>query len=519
MNDKIEVTTKSPEEFEAEGRVGLRSLVSILNTESSSAAIDANPWTAEEVDKYATKDVTKEYRSTVNACRFFYRRDPLASVIINKMVEVGISELQLIPGKTPTNQFRVYESLLDELQDFAEDCALEYLISGLVIPEIELARMPKREITLRGIKSYTSLFLPASLWVRDPATIIINSPLIANDLPSYFVEIPDELIHFIKHDGKYKDGNEDKDLYQELVRLYPEFVRKVKAGETRFPLEVDLAIRRKSLSDSPYPTPFLYPALESLRHKRNIRRMDYSLASRVITAIQLVKVGNDEYPLTAEDDQQLENLRAQMRWRDSNNREIERIFQLFTNHTVTIEWIFPDVTALLDEAKYQNVNADIMNAFGFPKILITGETDRSQSSDASVALISPEKTLESIRRKIIRIIRRVLLKVADENNFKEIPEIRFAPMNLRSFAEFLDGLQYVYDTGNLSRTDLAKALGYDFMEQIKKRAEENEVILDLNVPEFAPVPHSNTPNSGQTDQNPQQDDTNDTNDTNNNTNK
>lgn len=497
MNDKIEVSTKSPEEFNEESRhIALLSKTNILKTAESATTLDANPWTAEEVDKYATKDVTKEYRATVNSCRFFYRRDPLASVIVNKMVEVAISELQLISGNVPANQFRVYESLIDDLQDFAEDSALEYLISGLLIPEIELVRMPKRELTLRGIKAYPSLYLPASLWVRDPATIIIDSPLIANDLPTYYVEIPDELIHFIKNKGKYKNGNEDKELYQELLRLYPDFVRKVLSGDTKLKLDVDMAIRRKTLSDSPYPTPFLYPALESLRHKRNIRRMDYSLASRVITAIQLVKVGNDEYPLTAEDDQQLEYLRAQMRWRDTNNREIERIFQLFTNHTVTIEWVFPDVTALLDEKKYTNVNSDIMNAFGFPKILITGETDRSQTSDASIAMISPEKTLENIRRKVIRVIRKVIQSVADENGFREVPEIRFSPMNLRSFSEFLQGIQYLYDSGNLSRTDLAKALGYDFEEQIKSRADENKLITKLNVPEFAPVPHSNTPQTG-----------------------
>jgi hypothetical protein len=496
---EIEITSKTPEEFESEGEnivvyKSLAGMVAGIAKSSVDLGLGNNPWTAEDVDKFATKKVTKEYRNVVRACRFFYRRDPFASVIINKMVDIAMSELQLIQGNVPDNQFRVYESFLDELQDFSEDCALEYLISGLLLPEIELERKPKRELQKRGIKAYSSLFLPESFWIRDPATIIINSPLLGSK-PSYYVEVPDELIHFITQKGVYPDGTEDKELYTQLARLYPDFVALVDKGETRIKLEVDLAFRRRVLTDSPYPTPFLYPALESLRHKRNLRRMDYSLASRVITAIQIVRVGNDTYPLVSEDDQQLEVLRTQMRWKDSQNKEIERIFQLFTNHTVEIEWILPDVSALLDEAKYKSVNADILNSFGFPKILVTGETERSQSSDASIAMVSPEKTLEGVRRKVIRVLRKIIFDVADQNGFAKIPEIRFSPMNLRSFSEFLEGLILLYETGNLSRTDLDKALGFDFMEQIEKRADEISIIEELGIPEFAPVPHSNSPNS------------------------
>ena len=132
-------------------------------------------------------------------------------------------------------------------------------------------------------------------------------------------------------------------------------------------------------------------------------------------------------------------------------------------------------------------------------VLITGETERSQSSDASVAMVSPEKTLNTIRRKIIRIVRKVVGMVAEQNGFREVPEIRFAPMNLVSFNEFLSGLQYLYDTGNLSRTDLATAFGYDFQEQVMKRADEIKIMEDLDVPEFAPVPHSNSPNDNEDD--------------------
>lgn len=498
--ENMTIETKSLEEFEEDDKIRPVNLTGALSSimDIQASTVGDNPWTAEDVDKYATKDVIKEYRKIVEACRFFYRRDPLASTVINKIVEISVTELQLIQGKVSDNQFRVFESLLPDLQEFIEDCALEYLVSGLLIPEIDMVQMPKRELSLRGIKTYPSLYLPQALWVRDPGTVIINSPLISNK-PTYYVEIPEELRHFILNKGRYPNGDEDKELYNELIRLYPDFIKAIRNGETKVPLKNKLITRRKYLADSPYPTPYLYSALESLRHKRNLRRMDYSIASRVISAIQLVKVGNDEYPLVADDDDQLELLRAQMRWRDSNNKDIERIFQLFTNHTVDIEWVFPDTGTLLDEKKYGNVNFDILHGLGLPRILTTGESDRTQTSDPDIAIASSTKTLDTIRRKLIKVVRSIIQDVAEENRFREAPEIRFAPMNLVAFQKFLEGLQYLYDTGNLSRTDLASLFGYDFQKQIEKRAVETKLLKDLGVPEFAPVPHSNSPTNDQED--------------------
>src|SRR3990172_10471343 len=115
-----------------------------------------NPWVT-EVDKLTTKDLVSDYRATVQACRFYYRRDPLAASVINKMIDIAMSPLKLIQGDVDDNPFRVYESLLESLQVFSEDCALEYLVSGLLIPETDFGQATKLDLEGRGIKKYTSL--------------------------------------------------------------------------------------------------------------------------------------------------------------------------------------------------------------------------------------------------------------------------------------------------------------------------------------------------------------------------
>jgi len=494
---EIKVQQKSREEKKKEDFSGklinqsAKSLYSYASTE--------NPWTPDDVDKFGMRGVesAEDYHKVVNSCRFFYRRDPLASIVINRMVELSINSLLLSKKGMKSTEFDIYESILPDLQEFLESCAVEYLVSGLVMPNVEFKKYTKRDLAVHGIKYKSSLILPDYYWLRDPASIIINVPF-AKENPSFFVKIPERLRHFIQNKGVYPDLTDDKKLYQQIVKDYPELIKAVETHEP-LPLPEDVFyIRRRFLSDSPYPVPFLYSALESMKHKRNLKRMDYSVTSRVISAIQHFKAGDKDFPLVDEDDTQLESLREQIKWRDSNGMDIERIFQLFTNHTVTIEWVYPDTKLLLDNTKYASVDSDIVIALGFPRILLTGETERSGTSNSSVAVVAPTRTMENMRNKLIKIARDVLFDVAEKNGLKSLPKIRLAPINLYEFKDFIAGLQELYKTGNLSREDYSSVFGYEFEETAGKIQEEQELIEEMGIPEFSPVPFSEKPGATDT---------------------
>jgi len=416
------------------------------------------------------------------------------STVLNKIVEIGINDLVFDRNGLSINEFRIFTNIKEKLLEFAENCALEYLISGLVVPEIKYTPTTKEELKDLGIKKYDSLILPEVMWLRDPETIKINDPMILDE-PSYYVEIPGDLHFFIIHEGQYPDNTKDLDLYEKLLTLYPVFVEQVRAGVKYIPLENKLIIRRKVLSNTCYPLPYLFPSLEALKHKRNLRRMDYSLASRVITAIQLFKLGSDEFPVTEseEDQSQFNFIRDQMSWRNTAGQNTERIFQLFANHTLNIEWIMPDVQALLNEKKYSEVNQDIFFSLGFPKILTTGETERSGASDPEFATISPVKTMENLRTKILFILRGIVKEIARSNNLKTFPGTRFKPINLHSFSNFVEGMTSLYQTGNISRTSYTEAFGYNLEEELKTKSEENELMKELGVDEFPAQPFSPQP--------------------------
>lgn len=465
----------------------------------SSPTLNLNPWSYTDVDKMEDSNLDN-FREVIKACRFFYRHDSIVSTVINKLVDISITDLIIPKNKLSANEYRIISALKTELQEYAENIALEYLISGLVVPEIKYANTTKEQLKELGIKKYETLTLPVSMWLRDPMTIIINSSMFM-DKPSYFVEIPEKLRVFITSGGTYPDGTKDEETYSMLITYYPEFVADVKNGATSVLIDNPLIVRRRYLSNSPYPIPYLTSVVEPLKHKRNLRRMDYATASRVIGAIQLFKLGSDEFPVTQDQEDQFDQLRNQMYYRYGGNRDLERIFQLFANHTLQIEWVYPPIDALLNDKKYAEVNQDIMLGLGFPRILMTGETERSGTSNSEYATMSPIKTMENLRAKILKILNNIVDNVIEKNRLKGDTTLRFAPINMMGFEAFVNGLSLLYNTGNLSRTSYANAFGYDLEEEFSLRAEEKELMDSLGIQEFEAQPFSPQPNNKQESQN------------------
>jgi hypothetical protein len=448
-----------------------------------------NPWT----DALKAKDKKfdfEEFKKINSLCRFFYRTEPVVSTVINKLVEIGINDIVFSKNGLSENEFRLFSAIKPRLMDFAEQMAQEFMLSGLVVPEVGWEKnKDKQFIFSLGVKKYSSLMLPESLTLRDPSSIKIFQNWIG-DKPNFFIMIPEYVIKFIKSKGKLANGDVDKEGYDKLVAQFPDFVKLVNKGEKEVPLENDNIIRRKYTADNPYPISYIGPSLDALQHKRKLRRMDYTLIDKVISAILHVKVGSDEFPITEspEDQAYLDELRAQLRMRGNSEQLMERIFQLVTNHTVELAWVFPNVEILLKESKYDDINQEILFGLGFPRVMITGESAKSGTSNAELATLSPVKTMDNFRRKIIEVIRDICTEVSLRNNFKSAPIVEFAALNLHAFAEFMAALKQLYDASALSRTDLARGLGYDFTDQLDKLEAENNELTSRGLPTVGPNP-------------------------------
>ena len=459
---------------------------------------DNRVWQYSEVDVYSTSPI-KEYRDLVKLARFFYQKDSFASTVINKMVEITAPEIRVTKGTSSENELKLFRGLSTEIEALLKKLIFEYLLTGLAIPEVVYGEVDQAKLKKWGVVRREGIQVPVDMWVLDSSGVNINYPGIGGR-SSYYMRVPEDLVSFIQMGGKYPDFTEDKELLSFLNKMYPQFVKEAQSLQpsidSKFYVKVSpsYVMERKRMANAKYPVPYLATALEYMKHKRALRKMDYSLASRVITAIQVFRLGNDNNPLTEGDEYQLEDLRNQMYWRDSQSeKDVERIYQLFGNHTLDIEWVMPDIQALLDDAKYATINQDILISLGFPRTLITGEAERTGSSDPEYAILSPIKTMEDIRDDLYIIVEEIFHQIVERNGFRGKPVIQFSKINLHDFLKFFDVLIQLYQTGNISRQTLVEQFGYDLNDEFDKRKDESEKLTKMGIQEFAPVPHSTTP--------------------------
>lgn len=464
-NPKIEETLPSP----AEGRKILMAVSALVDSNSMPVS---NVWSSNILPD--RMEVSNDYFKQVTLCRFFYSHDPIVSGAINKQIELAFNGYRPKRGTCDAEEFAVYQQANEVILKSLKGMALEFLLSGLIVPEIGWKTVTGGELGLKNRRN-RRYEVPDYIWWRTPENLVLRpSPIPVK--ARVFVKLSSEDISFIKNKGVYPDGQKDLELYQQMERDHPDYVRMINEGKLEIPLPDHFLIRRKVAPSTVYPTPYLLPALESLLHKRNLKKMDYSIASRVISAIQLIQLGDKDFPLTEDDAPALEDIKSQMLWRGSSS-SMERVFQLFANHTLKITWVYPDTAALLDEGKYISVNEDILHALGIPKIITVGETGRSATSQAEFALLPPAEVLKSLRNDLVPFVEYLYQQMQTRNNFDNAPKPGFAPIKLYDPEKISKVGETLFNNGALSPQTWDDLSGFDI--EYENEQELRKSALDI----------------------------------------
>lgn len=444
-------------------------------------------WSAYDVpDKMG---IPNKWSHQVKQIRFFYSRDPIISTTINKSVDIAMNEISNNRDEADEETLEIYDYFKDELQAFLKTMAREYLLSGLVIAEVNWT---SKEITLKSGKKKT-ITCPDVMWLRDPGTIVAKKTPIPNRI-NYFVEVDNDTIQFVLSGGTYPDGTKDPETFKILKASYPDFVRKIKAGELIVPLpEAFSIITRAQIAGEAYPTPYIFSVLESLQYKRRLRKMDYAVAARVSSAIQLFRLGDKDFPMTGEQGEQEIATLQQIVNHNGRTTDPERVFQLYGNHTLDVEWVFPDTKAMLDKGKYDIANQDIMFGLGFPRILLSGETEKSATSNPEFAMFSPSESLRSMRNDLLPFVKKLYKEIARLNDFEKYPTLEFSSLRLYDVEKMGDVIMSLVDKAGLSKTSALKIAGFEWPTEILNREREIKEMKDKDIPEFPAQPFSAQP--------------------------
>lgn len=414
-----------------------------------------------------------DYLLELDQCRYFYKYDPIASSVVNRITELAITPIQNRRGKTNDLETKFFNYVARGMTKMLQVAAREFLVGGYALPSYTIERVMANRIdpSLGRVR----INVPGSYWVRNQEFIELKRSPVSINRRAY-IKITDAERQFILSGGEYPDGTKDTKAYESFARAFPEYVQAVKnSTDALIPLPNAHVIMRKPMSYDDYPQPYLVPALGALRHKLRIKQMDYSIATRALEAIRHIKVGNDEFPVE-EGDTALDDLENKIAARQSVSREV--IYSLFTNHTVEIDWIYPPLDALLSDGKYSEPNSDIFLALGFSRTLLVGESLRSNASQNVSASLGPIATINEMREGLLEWIRILYEDMAEQNGFRNIATPYFRPISSADLSTLMAFAVEAARMGAISQDTIANAFGTTYEFEKEQRDTEDPIEPD-----------------------------------------
>jgi hypothetical protein len=325
---------------------------------------------------------------------------------------------------------------------------LEYYISG----DVFIYRGDKKIVDEGPDKG--AIYYPYT--VLNPISVEVEGDLMFGG-EVYTLTLPTEVRTIL--------ANKKDRRYKEIISKLPKELRNPKFSEEGNLILPSNRVSRICYKKQPYerrPTPFMAGAFMPIALKRRLREMDLATAEGTINSLMVVKVGNDKFPAT----------KAQLEAIAELFKTGAKSYQLFWNHTLEVQKIEADLTAMGDE-KYRQVNRDIMAALGMPSVLINGGDEGGRFANAWASIVALIERLESGRAQVKRWLESEYRTISEENNIKEPPKVEFDRMNLREERVFKDILMGYYDRGLLDIETMLEDSGYDY-EQIKQRKKDQE---------------------------------------------
>lgn len=431
--------------------------------------------------------VPKDYHHVVKMCYDFYQRGGVVATVLNRLAEFTITDIRNGQRDTSDEINAYFGALLHKkpsrLMRFLRQMALEYFVTGMVLPKVDWEDALGEDLSPDLVAGKTYIVPKFDLY----PPLLIDVRWAGWGSKTFWLKIPDKDVRLLRNGGSRIKEQQLK--YQQWVENYPAFVDMIVRGADSVRLDDVDPILRKEISISPYPTPYLFPVLEPLIFKQQLRRMDFAVASRVINAILLVQEGSDDFPLTEENSGNLDMLKQQIQARAGNPLLMERLFMLFTNHTTKLTWVTPDLEALLNQEKYRQVNEELQEGLGFTTILLTGESRQAQASEVSTWAIQPQ--MEEFRSMALEWIAALYKEAKDLNSFSKVPAPKFTPIKLQDFVKTAAVFAALFAEGNVSRTTRDDMAGIDLETETELMKDEQTLLKGL--PAFVPTPYSPLP--------------------------
>lgn len=406
-------------------------------------------YTSSDVPIYDIDEIPQSFHDQVRLCWDYYISEPIVGTVIDIMTQFTFGDVQHIAENEDVKNF--FDDLYEEagLAQVLKWVAFEYYLIGNSFPY----RTRYDEI----VRAKSGREIPKYRWtVLNPEFVHIEGSMLF-DNTVITLKPNQELIDLVKN-------RKNNTVLRKLFESLPSSIIKDIENGNNILLDQDRVahIYRNKQPYQRYATPFLMRALTPLRIKEKLLQMDLSTADGIINQLVTVTVGNDMYPATQED---LDNVAKLL---DTPNKALT----LLWNHTLNVKFHRPEVE-VFDPKKYTQVNRDIQLAMGIDMSFIDGQKNSYGGHWMSINTLI--ERLEWGRKDIQSWLESEYRKIAEENDLPSYPKIKFSKINLREDRTVKNILMQLYDRGIISAETVIEQTDHEFAVEIDRLEKENEL--------------------------------------------
>jgi hypothetical protein len=313
-------------------------------------------------------------------------------------------------------------------------------------------------------KIWSKSFVPINYTILNPSMVIIDGPLMFDQTetllkPEAFSEVREMMKNISKASAEQRSfiSKLPKDLKDQIQKNKP----------VKLPRELVGKCDYRKQDYERYPLPRLTRAMDSLKYKDSLQKADYSTLDGITNYILKITIGNDLHPVTSQSE--LETVAALF---DTPSKS----FDIVWNHTLDIEKItFPEISTILGQDKFMQVNDDLSQAYGVTRALLDG-TLQGNAKSVELAAKSFSEEVNYARRCVRRWINNEYEEVALAMGFDRYPIVRFDENALKDEIMMMSVVQGMIDRRIISYETGIEKLGMDFNTELANMKQEAALV-------------------------------------------
>ena len=313
-------------------------------------------------------------------------------------------------------------------------------------------------------KIWSKAFVPLKYTILNPTLVDIKGSLLFDQTETFLKPAAfKEIAALLKNPAK--QNPEQKKFVSQLPKELKEAIKKNKP--VKLPPELVGKCDYRRMDYERYPMPRAARMIDDMNYKDELKKADYSTLDGITNYILKITIGNDEHPVTSQ--AELETIAKLF---DTSGKS----FDIVWNHTLEVEKItFPEISDILGQDKFAQVNDDLSQAMGVTRALIDGEVKGSgQAVQAALKGFSEE--INYARRCVKRWIDHEYEEVALAMGFDRYPQVRFDENALKDEIMMMSVVQGMIDRRIISYETGIEKLGFEFSNELANMVQEAPMV-------------------------------------------